>query len=162
MTFDSSPREGYRFDPFLSRLLNRMSPTMVDSFSDAQLEALRSAMVNPDRHKLDIRLSIPTPFKRFYLVFLAGPERRSKARRVSDGFRLWTPANTIFLLLLLTSLIVTLVNGLYLASSLTPKVVADEIHPTALPWIESSEECNGPKRKWEDGFCFDSEHSPDF
>lgn len=161
MTSDSSSR-AIRFDPFLSRLLNRMPEHIVQSFTDAQLEALRSAMVNPDRHKLDIRLSIPTPFKRFYLVFLAGPERRSKARRVSDGFRLWTPANTLFLALLLSSLIVTLYNGFYLASSLTPKVSADESHPTALPWIKSEQGCTGKYREWQDGFCFDSEHSPDF
>lgn len=161
MTSDSSSR-AIRFDPFLSRLLNRMPETMVESFSDAQLEALRSAMVNPDRHKLDIRLSIPTPFKRFYLVFLAGPERRSQARRLGDDFRLWTPANAIFLTLLLSSLIVTLYNGFYLVNSLTPKVSAEESHPTALPWIESEQSCTGGQREWKDGLCFDSEHSPDF
>lgn len=161
MTSDSSSR-AIRFDPFLSRLLNRMPESMVESFTDAQLEALRSAMVNPARHKVDIRLSIPTPFKRFYLVFLAGPERRSKARRVDDDFRLWTPANAIFLALLLSSLVVTLYNGFYLAATLTPQVSAEQTHPAALPWIESEEGCTGPQRKWKDGFCFDSEHSPDF
>lgn len=161
MTFDPSSR-AIRFDPFLSRLLNRMPESVVESFSDAQLEALRSAMVNPARHKLDIRLSIPTPFKRFYVVFLAGPERRSKARRISDGFRLWTPVNTIFLALLLSSLLVTLYNGFYLATSLTPDVSAEQSHPTALPWIDSEQGCNGAQRIWKDGFCFDSEHSPEF
>lgn len=161
MTSDSSSR-ALRFDPFLSRLLNRMPESIVESFTDAQLEALRSAMVNPARHKLDIRLSIPTPFKRFYLVFLAGPERRSKERRVRDGFRLWTPANMVFLVLLLSSLIVTLYNGFYLASSLTPQVSAEQSHPTALPWIESEQDCTGAQRHWKDGFCFDSEHSPEF
>ena len=154
MTSDSSSRS-LRFDPFLSRLLNRMPESMVDSFTDAQLEALRAAMVNPARHKLDIRLSIPTPFKRFYLVFLAGPERRSKERRIRDGFRLWTPANTIFLALLVTSLVVTLYNGFYLASSLTPEVSAEQSHPTALPWIKSEQGCTGQYRHWKDGLCFD-------
>ncbi len=161
MTSDSSSR-AIRFDPFLSRLLNRMPGSVVESFTDAQLEALRSAMVNPERHKLDIRLSIPIPFKRFYLVFLAGPERRSKARRLNDGFRLWTPANTMFLLLLLSSLAVTLYNGFYLASSLTPSVSAEQSHPTALPWIEAEKDCTGKYRDWKNGLCFDSDHSPDF
>jgi hypothetical protein len=35
-------------------------------------------------HPVDIRISIPLPFRRFYVTIVAGPERRSSARRASD------------------------------------------------------------------------------
>jgi hypothetical protein len=164
MTFNhqSSCSKSYHSDPFLSRLLNRMSPAIVDSFSDEQLEAIRSALVNPAHHPVNIRLSIPLLFKRFYFVVLAGPERRSRIRLKAERFPLWTPANTIFLGMLLLSLLVTLYNGLQLVSSLTPAVSAKEDYPTALPWVESAEDCTGFRRHWKDGLCYDADHNKDF
>lgn len=35
-------------------------------------------------HPVDIRLTIPLPFRSFYITIVAGPERRSKVRRVSE------------------------------------------------------------------------------
>lgn len=35
-------------------------------------------------HPINLRLSIPLPFTRVYLTVVAGPERRSAARRAQD------------------------------------------------------------------------------
>ena len=35
-------------------------------------------------HPVNIRLTIPLPFRSFYITIVAGPERRSKERRVSE------------------------------------------------------------------------------
>jgi hypothetical protein len=35
-------------------------------------------------HPVDIRISIPLPFRRFYITLVAGPERRSAARLALD------------------------------------------------------------------------------
>lgn len=35
-------------------------------------------------HPVDIRFSVPLIFRRFYLAVVAGPERRSPARRAAD------------------------------------------------------------------------------
>jgi hypothetical protein len=135
---------------------------MVDSFSDEQLEAMRLALINPARHQVNIRLSVPLLFKRFYFVVLAGPERRSKTRLKAERFPLWTLPNAIFLAMLLGSVLVTLYNGLHLVNSLSPAVSAEEDYPTALPWIESAEECTGFRRHWKDGFCYDADHKKEF
>ncbi|MGG6270954.1 hypothetical protein ACQ4M3_42070 [Leptolyngbya sp. AN03gr2] len=38
----------------------------------------------------------------------------------------------------------------------------DEIHPTAIPWLQSEEACRKTGRTWKDETCWDHEHSPDF
>ena len=51
-----------------------------------------------DRHPVDLRMVIPTPFGRYYATFVAGPERRSDARLASDRRRnpLITLSNVAF------------------------------------------------------------------
>lgn len=163
MTFDSfSSMPSASRDPILNRLLERMPPAIAHSFTEEQLAAFQAAMSPPHRHKIDLRLSIPLLHKRFYLICLAGPERRSRSRRLRERTPLWTPANVMFLGLLLVSFLVTLFNLSYLMKAATPTVSAKEQHPTALPWIESEAQCRGVNRTWKDGFCFDSDHSPEF
>lgn len=74
-------------------------------FSERHLEALREACrrMKWGDHPINIRLSIPAIFKRFYVVFVAGPERRSAERRVQERRRhpLGKVGNLIFVGVLL-------------------------------------------------------------
>lgn len=74
-------------DPtFRRRLLAAMPKPVADSFTDLQLTMVENA-VNGMRwgeHPVDIRLSLPFWRRRFYLVFIAGPERRSAGRRAHE------------------------------------------------------------------------------
>ena len=51
-------------------------------------------------HPVDIRLSIPLPFGRYYLALVLGPERRRPERRAAErvSHRLMTFANIVFVL----------------------------------------------------------------
>ncbi len=51
-------------------------------------------------HPVDIRLSIPLLFRRFYVTIVAGPERRSRERRAVDrrNHRLASLGNALFVL----------------------------------------------------------------
>lgn len=79
-----APDDLARHDAGLFRALHgRLSPTVRQSFTTQQIEALRVAAgeLYQGAHALDMRLSLPLGFKRrLYLVLLAGQERRSRAR----------------------------------------------------------------------------------
>ena len=79
--------EGSRF---LETLWNRIPEADRDSFTEAQRALLADAarQCRFDTHPVDIRLSLPLLFKRFYFVVLGGPERRDPARRKLEGQRL--------------------------------------------------------------------------
>lgn len=51
-------------------------------------------------HPVDIRLSLPLPFGRYYVTLVAGPERRSATRRAEDRQhrRLASFGNVLFVL----------------------------------------------------------------
>lgn len=63
-------------------VMGRLPEAVRDSFSETQLSALKEASGAADwgNHPVDIRLSIPGLFSRYYLVVIGGKERRSKAR----------------------------------------------------------------------------------
>ena len=63
-------------------LLENLPPSQRDAFSPEQRAALRDAAdrCNWSGHATDIRLSIPLVSKRYYLVLLAGEEKRSRDR----------------------------------------------------------------------------------
>ena len=50
-------------------------------------------------HPVNIRLSIPLPFRRFYITIVAGPERRDRERLEAERFRhpLCKLGNIVFL-----------------------------------------------------------------
>ncbi len=60
-----------------------------------------------DDHPVDIRISIPLPFARYYLALVVGPERRRPERRRSErsARRLITAGNVMF--------VMTIVVGFY-------------------------------------------------
>lgn len=63
-------------------MLGRLPETVRSSLSEVQLSALREASeaLKWGKHPVDIRLSIPSLFNRYYLVLIAGKERRGKTR----------------------------------------------------------------------------------
>lgn len=67
-------------------LLAQMPAAVRSRFDDTQVEALREAARHSQwgRHPLDIRLSLPLPRRRCYLVILGGAERRSAERRQQE------------------------------------------------------------------------------
>lgn len=74
-------------DPFLDHYFRRIDPDVAASFTDEQRRAIkvmfgaRGVM----RHAVDIRRSIGFGRQRFYMVLLAGRERRSSERLQSEG-----------------------------------------------------------------------------
>lgn len=82
-------------------LIERVPEDLRGTFSQPQLEALEKATneVKWGNHPVDIRLSVPTLLSRYYMVFLAGKERRDKGRRFLERgrFPLGKLCNWLFL-----------------------------------------------------------------
>lgn len=68
------------------QLLANLPPQVREGFTQEQRAALADAArrCGWGRHQTDIRLSIPLLFRRYYLVLLAGQERRSGQRLQQD------------------------------------------------------------------------------
>jgi hypothetical protein len=67
-----------RTDPFLQQMFARMSPGAKFSFTPAQIDEIKKAFSARSftSHDIDIRYSFTFFGKSYYLVFLAGRERR--------------------------------------------------------------------------------------
>ncbi|MBC1221826.1 hypothetical protein GNF10_26485 [Nostoc sp. UCD121] len=147
------------------KLIAEMAPEVSNTFTAEQLEGIKRVFNSRiwTRHSLDIRVSVPIPGLRFYLVLLAGSERRSKTRLRSEKglYPFWTPANTLFVIVFLMILSACSYTIFSVASSsLTP--LTNLNYPTSIPWIDDKSECERTNRVWNDGKCWDSEHSPNF
>ena len=99
-------------DGFISRFLSRVPADVAATFSQAQLFAIRDFVTdNRDRQAVDIRWTIPLIWFRFFIVVVAGPERRSPRRlaaeRAARPILTWSNVIVIavFLVMLLTSLV---------------------------------------------------------
>jgi hypothetical protein len=70
-------------DPFLTQMFARMSPGAKFTFTPAQVDEIKKAFSARSRHShaLDVRHSIRLFGKSYYLVLLAGRERRSVPHR---------------------------------------------------------------------------------
>jgi len=77
-------------DPFLEKMFSRMSPGAKFLFTPAQLDEIRKAFGarRPGNHALDMRYSIGLFGKSYYIVFLAGRERRLLPRAPMDVTKL--------------------------------------------------------------------------
>ncbi|MCC5631416.1 hypothetical protein LC613_27050 [Nostoc sphaeroides CHAB 2801] len=152
-------------DPTIKQFFAEIDPEVANTFTVEQLEAIKRCLDSRarKRHSLDIRVSVPIPGLRFYLVLLGGSERRSKVRLRSERglYPFWTPANILFLLgfLIILSICSYTIFSSAL-SSLTP--TSSSYYPTSIPWIEDKSECEHTGRIWKNGKCWDSEHSPNF
>lgn len=74
-------------DPFFRHYFARVDRAVAASFSDAQRAAIKRMFGarGAGRHWVDLRLSVPFPGRRFYLVLLLGPERRAADRLRREG-----------------------------------------------------------------------------
>jgi hypothetical protein len=108
-------------DPFLERFFSRIPREMAESFSDDQLLAVKQAFADQvgRAHSIDVRVSVPLLLRRYYVVFIAGPERRDRARRQRDkgARRLAKRTNIIFMIFLASVGLFSLLGVLYLVKS---------------------------------------------
>lgn len=72
-----------RTDPFIKRILGRMSSENRDSFTEDQLISLKSVLSGQkwEKHPLDIRGVLRFWRWSYYYVFIAGKETRALSRR---------------------------------------------------------------------------------
>jgi len=70
-------------DPFLQQMFARMSPGAKFTFTPAQIDEIKKAFFARSftSHAVDVRHSISLFGKSYYLVILAGRERRSAPRQ---------------------------------------------------------------------------------
>ena len=97
---------------FIKRFLASVPADVAQTFSQAQLLAIKDFMIdNRARQAVDIRWTFPLIWFRFFIVVLAGPERRSAERmaaeRAARPILTWSNILVIvvFLVMLLTSLV---------------------------------------------------------
>lgn len=86
------------------RLLERLPEEIRASLTPDQEQAVLAAarLDSWDLHPVDIRLSVPWFGRRFYMVLVAGGERRSSARLKTErrSRPLWSLPNLSFLLIM--------------------------------------------------------------
>jgi hypothetical protein len=91
MPLDSATKTHLPFDSdgLLTGLLHNLPEDARGLFSEDHLTALSAACgkLKWGRHPVDMRLSIPTLFSRYYLVLLGGPERRDGGRLADEKLR---------------------------------------------------------------------------
>ena len=121
MTATSGPHElrNGSEDWLLARLPDEIHSSLTPDIKEALAEA-----VAPPRwidHPIDIRLSIPLPFGRYYLALVLGPERRNEERRKAErsARRVMTPANVLFIL----TIIVLFYGVLGIAALLLTRII---------------------------------------
>ena len=79
----------------MRRLMESLPNDMPASFTDAQREALGEAISSRTwrRQSVDIRLSMPFLWKRYFLTVVAGHERRPRLRRKAE--RVFHPLGSV-------------------------------------------------------------------
>ncbi|MEB3359100.1 MAG: hypothetical protein VKK04_20405 [Synechococcales bacterium] len=145
-----------------NRLFNNLTLSEKATFSPEQVEILKQACakLNPRKHSVDLRLSIPyLGTSGFYLVFLAGKEQRSLTRIQAQRASFWKSLSLVISAGALLSL--TYIGLRAIALQLAVAEISDP-HPTALPWINDKQACRTQGFTWDDGQCWDEEHSPEF
>jgi hypothetical protein len=89
-------------DPFLRMFFSRIPIDVAKSFTRPQLDAIKRAFGarSPGAHVVDLRLSVPLGWRWWYVVLLAGRERRTFDRYALERlFRpVWTAANVMVLI----------------------------------------------------------------
>ncbi len=108
------------YPPSRRRFLESMPEEVASSFTELQLEMIEHVLEgNKWRdHPVDVRLSIPFFWRRFYFVLLAGPERRSAERRKFERARrpVRVIADIILLALFFVLLVPAAVGSIHLIS----------------------------------------------
>ena len=150
----------------LQRFLERCPKDVALSFNAEQLQAIQSALEGAKwrRHPIDIRLTIPLVWKSFYFVLIAGPERRSKQRRLADqtGNPVWRPTNLIFAMLLVSTGMLTAL-GIFQLKSISFSLFTNvKNHPAGIPFKVDQKTCEESGRLWQNSECIDYNHNPTF
>ena len=151
----------------LERFIRTVPPEVANTFSEQQLDAILHFLDSLfwKRHPIDLRTSVPFLFKRFYIVLIAGSEKRSpqRLRDERDQTPIWTTANILlFLFLTTTGLFIFSAGILISRANLSLPSLPNKTFPTIYPSKENEEDCEESGRTWRDGKCYDYEHSPDF
>ncbi|WP_414574742.1 hypothetical protein [Anabaena sp. CCY 9402-a] len=162
-------RQLQQLDPVLEELFTQIQPDIKETLTTEQVTAIKKAFGSNTWtrwHPLDLRMTLPIPGLRFYMVLLGGEEQRSKQRLqyAKVLYPLWTPSNIIFLFVFFIILSVcsfaTFSSLLSTFSSISNANFSPS--PTSIPWIFDKSECEHTSRTWENGKCWDSEHNPMF
>ncbi|WP_017297346.1 hypothetical protein [Nodosilinea nodulosa] len=148
----------------LERLLGQMPPAVAHSFSDRQREALQAALATTlwQKHAVDIRLSIPLLLKRYYLVVVAGPEKRSRERRQQDQYQRSVSGQMAVAIGVMTLSLGVLAVLMQLTQHQAGSGDRPQISPAAIPFLGDRTTCERSGRTWEDGECLDFKHDPTF
>ena len=106
----SPPRPG----TIRGRLLRSMDSEVARSFTEAQLRELERVLTMPSSRQLpiDIRMTVPLFWRRYFITILAGPERRSAERLKQERAKhpLLTVANVCSIAFLLFLFIPTFIG----------------------------------------------------
>ncbi len=106
---------------FCRWLLANVPQEVAASFTASQLAAIESALENRSRRRLplDIRVSVPFFRRRFFLVFLGGPEGRSPERLKYERVKhaLWTFTNVCTLVFVMLFLIPAAIGMIHMISA---------------------------------------------
>jgi len=109
-------------DPFLAKFFARIPAEVAASFTPAQLRAVKIAFGARSwgSHAIDIRKSFALPliWRRFYVVLLAGAERRDDERLRAEGALFGTLGNAALTLAFLAAMLGPLALALYALKSL--------------------------------------------
>jgi hypothetical protein len=153
-----------RADASFDQVMSRMPPESKAAFTADQMDALKLAFrqVNwKSNHAIDIWLSIPCFKRGIYVAFLAGQERRSPQRLRAERpyYHRKAIAGLAILSLALGGVAVLGYGAIRLTLQASQR---DQVHPTAIPWLQSRSACEQTGRTWENNECWDQGHSPDF
>ncbi|MBC1240019.1 hypothetical protein [Nostoc sp. 2RC] len=142
----------------------QIDPTIKNTFDTEQIKAIEKSLETSTKsnHSLDLRISLPISKLNFYLVFLAGNERRSKQRLQYEKslHPLWTPINSLFLIataIVLSASSFTIFANVLSSVNYTFSSLGE--NPTSIPWIDNEFDCQYTRRTWRDDKCWDSEHN---
>ncbi len=104
----SNDDSNQRFEPLF---FSRMPPEVARSLTVEQISAIKRAFGAErwDGHRVNVRGTVWLPFRRWYFVFVAGPDRRRKRRRRPAGeagtFRRVVSATATLVMLLLLGVV---------------------------------------------------------
>ena len=127
-------------DAFFERLFSMLPSDVARSFNDAQLKAIACAFGTQRwrDHAVDLRMLLPLFGRSYYLVLLAGAERRSRARLLRD--RLLRPiitiGNGIFAAVFFTAILFSVLVSLYLLKSILGINILPYISLGIMPILE--------------------------
>ncbi len=110
-------------DGIIARFLSSVPADVAPTFSQAQLLAIKDFVINKrSRQAVDIRWSVPLIWFRFFIVFLAGLERRPAGRRAADRAArpILTWSNIVVVLIFLAMLFTSLLGMSYALMVVAP------------------------------------------